>query len=100
VALAAGLLPPTSLAQAPDHSERKVITRVAPVYPELAKRMHVSGVVKLEVVVRTNGTVKSAKAVGGNPVLIGPATEAVQQWKFEAAREESNESVQMTFAPH
>jgi TonB family protein len=100
VALASGLFTSTSSGQAPNHAERKVVTRVAPVYPELAKRMHVSGVVRLEVVVGANGSVKSAKALGGNPVLIGPATEALRQWKFETAREESNQVVQLTFAPH
>jgi len=41
--------------------------QVAPVYPPLAKRMNVKGVVKLEVVVRANGTVVH-EVVGGNPV--------------------------------
>jgi len=97
--LSAGLLAWANAAQAQDRSERKVINRIAPVYPELAKRMHVSGVVKLEVVIRANGNVKSTKVVGGNPVLIGPATLAVGKWKFEAAPEETTEVIQLTFVP-
>ena len=68
--------------------------------PNCAKRMHVGGVVKVEVVVRANGSVKSTKAVGGNPVLIDSATDAIRKWKFEAASAESTEVLQVTFEPH
>jgi TonB family protein len=80
-------------------SERKVTSRVAPFYPELAKRMRLQGVVKLEAVVRSNGTVKSARALGGNPVLVQPAVDAVYKWKFEPAPDETTEIVQLTFIP-
>jgi outer membrane biosynthesis protein TonB len=66
LALCAGLLGRTSTAQAQSYAERKIITRIAPVYPELAKRMHASGVVKLEVVIRADGNVKSTNASGGS----------------------------------
>jgi TonB family protein len=98
-ALCAGLFTVTSRSQAPDHEERKVTTKIAPVYPELAKRMHVSGVVKLEVAIRANGTVKSTKVVGGNPVLIDAASDAVRKWKFETASEDTTEVIQLTFDP-
>src|SRR5271167_2040337 len=68
-ALFAALSTRTSTAQTQGHAERKVVSRIPPFYPEMAKRMHLGGVVKLEVVVRANGTVKSMKAVGGSPVL-------------------------------
>ncbi|HWW16029.1 MAG TPA: energy transducer TonB [Candidatus Dormibacteraeota bacterium] len=89
----------TGTAQTQGHQDRKVITRVAPVYPALAKRMHVSGAVKLEIVIRPNGSVKSVTVVGGNPLLIEPATVAVQKWKFEAGPEETTEVVQLVFDP-
>jgi|SRR5580658_355541 TonB family protein len=98
-AVCAGLFTRTCKAQAPDHAERKAISTIAPVYPELAKRMHISGLVKLEVVVRANGTVKSTKVVGGNPVLIQSAADAVLKWKFEAAPEDTTEVVRLTFDP-
>jgi outer membrane biosynthesis protein TonB len=66
-ALFAALLTGTSEAPTPGHEERKVVSRVAPFYPEVAKRMQVGGVVKLEVVVRANGRVKSTEALGGSP---------------------------------
>jgi len=78
-------------------SDRKVVTRVAPVYPELAKKMHLHGAVKVEVVVRPNGTVKSTRVLGGNPVLGEAAENAVAQWKFEAGQAQTTELVQLVF---
>jgi protein TonB len=77
--------------------QRKIVTRTAPAYPELAKRMHVQGTVKIEATVRPNGTVKSTRVIGGSPVLVGAAVEAVSRWKFEPAASESLEVVQVTF---
>lgn len=97
VALCASLFAPSSRAQKQGQPERKVVSKVAPVYSELAKRMHLSGMVKMEVVVRANGSVKAAKPMGGNPVLVESATDAVRKWKFAAAPEETTEVVQLTF---
>lgn len=83
----------------PAATSRKVVARVAPNYPELAKRMHLQGVVKVEAVVRPNGTVKSTRILGGNPVLVDAATEAVNKWKFEPGPSETSELVQLTFRP-
>jgi len=79
--------------------ERKVSSRVAPVYPDLARRMHIQGVVKIEAVVRPNGSVKSTRILGGNPVLIDAASDAVSKWKFEPGQLETTEIIQLTFSP-
>jgi TonB family protein len=79
------------------HSERKVASRVTPVYPELAKKMHIRGTVKVEAIVRPNGQVKSTRLLGGNPVLVTAALDAVSKWKFETAQSETTEVVQLTF---
>lgn len=78
-------------------SDRKVASRAAPAYPELAKKMHIHGVVKIEAIVRPNGTVKSTRVLGGNPVLVEAAQDAVNRWKFEPAQNESTEVVQVAF---
>jgi len=80
-------------------ADRKVTSRIAPSYPELAKRMHLQGVVRVEVIVRPNGTVKSTRALGGNPVLVDAATEAINKWKFEPSPNETTELLQLTFTP-
>jgi len=97
-ALLAALSARTSTAQTPGHPERKVVYKVAAVYPELAKRDHIRGVVRLEIVVGANGTVKSTKPLGGAPVLIPSAIDAVRKWRFEAASKETTEIVQVIFA--
>jgi TonB family protein len=78
-------------------SDRKVSSRVAPVYPELARKMHIHGIVKVEAVVRPNGSVKSSRVLGGNPVLVAAAQDAVSKWKFEPAQSETMEIVQVGF---
>jgi len=77
--------------------DRKVAARVAPVYPELAKKMHIHGAVRVEAIVRPNGSVKSTRVLGGNPVLVDAALDAVGKWKFETAQGETTEVVQIAF---
>ena len=62
---------------------RAIKSRVAPVYPEIAKRLKISGEVKLEALVDAQGKVKSVKAVSGNHMLGEAAEEAVKGWRFE-----------------
>jgi len=79
------------------NSDRKVASRVAPTYPELAKKMHIKGMVKVEAVVRPNGSVKSTRVLGGNPVLVDSAADAVTKWKFEPGPSETTEVIQLAF---
>jgi TonB family protein len=79
---------------------RAVKSRVHAVYPELARKMNLTGTVKVQVVVAPNGTVKEAKVVGGHPVLAGAALDAVRKWRFEPAAGESSGVVEFKFAPH
>ena len=71
-----------------DAGARKVRNKVAPAYPEMAKRLSVSGAVKLEVVVGANGAVKAVRPLGGHPMLIDAAVAAVKQWRYEPGAEE------------
>jgi TonB family protein len=73
---------------------------VQPEYPDLARKMNITGTVKVQVVVAPNGTVKEAKVVGGHPVLAGAALEAVKKWRFEPAPAESTGVVDFKFEPH
>ncbi len=82
-----------------DQIARKVKTKVSPAYPELARRMSIAGVVKVQVVVAPNGSVKSTKVVGGHPLLVNAAVDAIKKWKFEAAAEESTGVVEFKFDP-
>jgi len=76
---------------------RKVKTKVAPEYPELARRMNINGVVRLQITVAPNGSVKNAKVVGGHPLLVDTALAAVKQWRYEPASEETTGFVEFRF---
>ena len=78
---------------------RKVITRVTPAYPPLARQGHLMGTVKLVAVVTPEGVVKSVRTVGGNPILAAAAEDAVKHWKYEATNKESSEAVALKFSP-
>ncbi len=99
VAIIGLVLVPAQRVCAQPHPDRRVITKIAPDYPELAKRMHIQGSVKLEVGVKADGVVKSTRVIGGNPVLVQAAANAVSKWKFEATQSETVEIVQLTFQP-
>jgi TonB family protein len=76
---------------------RRVKTRVEPIYPELARHMNLSGVVKVELVIGPDGKVKSAKVLGGHPVLAAAALDASKRWVFEPAREQTIDVVTIRF---
>jgi TonB family protein len=80
-----------------EEGKRKAKTKVAPVYPELARRMSVVGRVKIEVIITPDGRVKSTRAVGGHPLLVQACMDAVKEWKFAAAPEESTQLVEFDF---
>jgi protein TonB len=86
--------------QAESDSQRKVVTRVIPIYPPLARTMNVRGAVRLDAVVQANGTVKSIESKGGHPLLVQAAQSAVQKWKWAPAREETHEVIEIHFDPH
>jgi protein TonB len=77
---------------------RKITTKVEAQYPELARRYHILGRVRIEVVVSPEGTVTKAREIGGGPVLVKAALEAVQQWKFEPAPKETTEIIEIVFS--
>src|SRR5277367_7175712 len=100
VITAANLLAGTAvLAQTATTSDtgRKIKTKVAPVYPELARRMSVVGKVKLEVVITPDGRVKSTRVIGGHPILVQACQDAVKDWKFVPAPEETTQVVEFDF---
>lgn len=86
-----------SFSQEPKAATRKVTVKVIAVYPELARKMHVTGSVKIEVVIRPEGTVKSAKLVGGSPIFVESAMTVVKQWRFEPANVETRQVVTVGF---
>jgi TonB family protein len=59
--------------------------------------MNVTGKVKIEVTISPDGHVTSTKVVGGSPLLVGAALDALKKWRFEAAPKESTEIIEFNF---
>ena len=55
---------------------------MAPVYPDLAVKARLQGVVILECQIDVRGRVAEAKVLRGNPLLTDAAVEAVRQWVY------------------
>jgi TonB family protein len=82
---------------AAEAGKRKVRSRVNPEYPALAKQMNVTGKVKIEATVAPDGHVASTRVVGGSPLLVNAALNALKQWHFEPGPKETTEIVEFTF---
>jgi TonB family protein len=80
-------------------AHRAVVTRVAPIYPELARRMHVGGKVVLLVTIQPNGTVAATKVESGHALLTVAAEDAVRRWRFSPDSDTSETEVQIDFTP-
>lgn len=80
--------------------DRAVKTRVAPVYPEIARRLKIAGAVKVEATVDPEGNVKEAKAISGNRMLSPAAEEAVRKWRFAPAAAIATVEVEVNFIAH
>jgi TonB family protein len=102
IALSLGVIafsPTLSLAQEQSETTRKIVSRVVPVYPELANKMQIRGTVKVEVVVAPNGKVKFTQVMGGSPLLAKAAVDAIEKWKWGPAPQETKEIIELNFHP-
>jgi TonB family protein len=95
--LASGLLLASASAQTDTEGGRKVKSKVAPTYPDIAKRMSVTGKVKIEIIITPDGRVRSTRVVGGHPLLVQACQDAVKEWKFFPAPEETTQVVEFDF---
>jgi TonB family protein len=63
--------------------QAKLVRQVRPEYPPLAKQARIQGVVQLQVIIATDGTVKNIAVINGHPLLIPPTLDAVRQWQYQ-----------------
>ncbi|HEX4004173.1 MAG TPA: energy transducer TonB [Candidatus Acidoferrales bacterium] len=94
------LLPPKGKAQdaSTDSLKRKVRIKVAPEYPALAKQMNVTGKVKIETTIAADGHVENTKVIGGSPLLVNAALDAVKKWRFEPGPKDTTEVIEFEFS--
>jgi len=81
-------------------SQRRVMTRVEPEYPETLKRLYIGGTVRVEVVVDPDGGVDKVQLLGGSPILGQSAMKAIKQWKYARASSREKLVVLIEFDPH
>ena len=62
---------------------RRLVVKVAPIYPLDARQADVQGTVMLHVVVGTEGKVESVEPVSGPKMLLTAAMDAVRRWVYK-----------------
>lgn len=77
--------PEPDVVQGGDVRLPKLISSVAPVYPQLAAANHVEGEVKIQAEINASGKVTSTKVLSGPILLRSAAVNAVRQWKYSPA---------------
>jgi TonB family protein len=95
LALALGLGVANSQAQ----EGRKALSNPAPSYPEVAKKLHLAGTVKVQIVIGPDGRIKEKSFIGGHPVLVNAVEETLKTWKYAPASEETTTHLEFNFHP-
>ena len=75
------------------------MSKVVPPYPELARKMQISGTVRLGVVVTPAGKAKVTQLIGGNPVFLKAAVDVIDKWRWVPASQETKELIELDFHP-
>lgn len=89
----------TLFAQESGENRRTILQRVQPQYPALARKLSIQGLVKLEVTVEADGTVKAMNTKGGHPLLVDAAQQAIRQWRWKPESHSTVESIEIRFNP-
>ena len=62
----------------------KLMNKVQPLYPPLARQTRISGTVRLHAIIGKNGGVEQLEVISGHPLLVQAALDAVKQWRYQA----------------
>lgn len=63
--------------------EAKLVQKVQPVYPPLARQARISGTVRLEAIIARDGSIQNLRVIEGHPLLVQAALDAVRRWRYE-----------------
>ena len=61
----------------------KLVHRVEPVYPPLARQTHLEGTVRLRAGIGTDGAMREVEILSGHVLLAWAARDAVLQWRYK-----------------
>jgi TonB family protein len=68
----------------------KALRRTAPEYPDIARREHLQGTVKLHAIIAKDGTIRRLRVLTGYCSLAEAAMRAVRQWRYSPTLLEGN----------
>ncbi len=64
--------------------QARLIRKVTPTYPPLARQARIQGTVRLQAVIAKDGSVQELQVLpGGHPLLVQAALDAVRQWRYQ-----------------
>jgi outer membrane biosynthesis protein TonB len=89
--------PAHAQAKAPAETKRQAKHLVTPNVSDLAKKLNLSGTVRIEILIGPDGTVKKTRVIGGNPVLAMDAETAAQKSTFMPGPTETTEVIEFKF---
>jgi TonB family protein len=78
---------------------RKVVSNPVPIYPDMARKLHLVGVVKVQVVIGPDGKIKETNFIGGHPLLVNAVEETLKNWKYAPASGETSTQLEFNFRP-
>lgn len=81
-------------------SERTLLTRVEPEYPDTLQRLQIGGTVRLSVTISPKGVIENVTLLGGNPILAEAAIKAVRQWVYTPGPSQTTIEVTVPFENH
>jgi TonB family protein len=68
----------------------KILRRIQPEYPDIARREHLQGTVRLHAVIAKDGTIRMLRVLTGYCSLAEAAMKAVRQWRYTPTLLEGN----------
>lgn len=76
---------------------RKAVSNPTPEYPDVAKKMNLTGVVKIEVTIGADGEIKSTNVIGGHPILVDSVQRTLKRWKYAPSSSETKALLEFKF---
>jgi periplasmic protein TonB len=61
----------------------KLVNRITPIYPPLARQTRISGTVRLHAIISKDGSIQQLEVLSGHPLLQQAALDAVRQWRYQ-----------------
>ena len=95
LAVALTFLPAAVVPQ--ENQPPRLLKKVIPAYPEILKKMNVSGTVKVQVTIAADGSVKDVEVKGGNAIFIDSVASAVRNWKFVPGERQRTADITVNF---